>query len=239
MAYALDMRRILLQSLLLLLLFSSCQVTEELSMNADGSGSSYTDIHVEQFFIDVLEDFSEFLPANDESMMDSAIKAYTSELNETGTVSAASWESKGDNRYAVSFDYSSIDTLLGEMGAENQSLFEITDNSISFHLDISNYPELKALVPFLSDQNFEVYGPEYNQGMSEQDYLDMIYFLLGEDGPEAVSNGTVEIRITVPGTITSASGCRIEGTNTAIYAFPIIDFLLLNNPLSFSISWEN
>ena len=124
------------------------------------------------------------------------------------------------------------------MGAENQSLFTLSDDSLSFYLDINNYPELKAIVPFLADQNFEVYGPEYNQGMSEADYLDMIYFLLGEDGPEAITNGVMEININVPGTITAADGCRIAGTNTAVFTFPIIDFLLLNTPLSFSVAWE-
>ncbi len=238
MTYAQSMRKYLLIILALIFILAGCQVTEQLDVNKDGSGKSYTDIHVEQFFIDVLEDFAEFLPENNESMMDSAIRGYASQLDKAGAVSGTEWESLGDNRYTVSFSFSGISALLSEMGAENQSLFTLSDDSLSFYLDINNYPELKAIVPFLADQNFEVYGPEYNQGMSEADYLDMIYFLLGEDGPEAITNGVMEININVPGTITAADGCRIAGTNTAVFTFPIIDFLLLNTPLSFSVAWE-
>ena len=236
--YAFCMKRFIIPIFAFALLFSGCQVTEDLTLNDDGTGSSYTDIHVEQFFIDVLEDFAEFLPTEDESMMESAINGYASQLGTTAAIKEASWESLGDNRYTVSFDYSSIDTLLSEMGADNQSLFTISDNSLSFYLDINNYPELKAIVPFLSDQNFEVYGPEYNQGMSETDYLDMIYFLLGEDGPEAISNGLIDVNITVPGTVTEADGCTIVDDNTVRFSFPIIHFLLLNEPLSFSVAWN-
>ncbi len=232
------MKRYLLILVAMILFLAGCQVTEELSIEGEGQGSSYTDIHVEPFFIDVLEDFGEFLPENDESMMDSAIRGYASQLDGVSAISDIKWESLGDNNYTVSFSFSDIDTLLSEMGAENQTLFTLSSNSLSFHLDIDNYSELKSAVPFLADPNFEVYGPEYNQGMSETDYLDMIYFLLGEDGPEAITNGIISVNITVPGTITDAAGCSVTGENTAAFSFPIIDFLLLSESLEFSVTWN-
>ena len=95
-----------------------------------------------------------------------------------------------------------------------------------------------TIVPFLADPNFEVYGPEYNQGMSEADYLDMIYFLLGEEGPDAISNGNVTINLTVPGTVTETVNAEKISDNTISYSFPVISFLLLSEPLSFSVQWE-
>ncbi len=237
MPYPQRMRRFIALLAAAILLFAGCQVTEDLSIAGEG-GTSHTDIHVEQFFIDVLSDFAEFLPAGDEPMMDAAIRGYASDLEKSGMVSGVEWESLGDNSYTLSFSYASLNDLLETMGAEDQSLFALTDHSLSLHLDIDSYPQLKSLVPFLSDPNFEVYGPEYNQGMSEADYLDMIYFLLGEDGPDAVANGSVSVRINVPGTIVSASGCEIVADDAAIFSFPIIDFLLLNEPMAFSLEWE-
>ena len=232
------MRRFIIPFLAAAILLSGCQVTEDLTLNTDGTGSSHTAIHVEQFFINVLEDFSEFLPSSDESMMESAINGYAAELNGADSIINAQWENLGDNKYTVSFDYASINQILEEMGAADQSLFTITGSSLSFYLDINNYQELKAVVPFLADQNFEVYGPEYNQGMTESDYLDMIYFLLGEDGPEAIANGLINVNITLPGKVSSAEGCSITGDNTVQFSFPIIKFLLLNEPLSFSVEWN-
>ena len=212
------MKRIFPLIALIVFLLSACTVTEELTINSDRSGESVSDIHVEQFFIDVLDDFAEFLPENDESIMDSAISGYVNGMTGIVSIEKSSWEKTGENEYLISFSYSSLEELLSDFNADEQTLLKI--------------------VPFLADPNFEVYAAEYNQGMSEEDYLDMIYFLLGEDGPEAIRNGQVTMDITVPGTITATEGCEAIDSNTIRFSFPIIDFLLLNEPISFSAEWN-
>ena len=142
------------------------------------------------------------------------------------------------NKYYLSFDFVSISNALSSISASDNTILKQDGNSIDFYLDINNYPELKAMIPFLSDPNFEVYGPEYNQGMSEADYLDMIFYLLGEEAPDAIRNSTIEINFALPGTITESSGVTVTGDNTCTYSFPLIDFLLLNEPMSFSITWN-
>ena len=230
------MKRLILP-LAVILSLASCTVTEDLSLSGNG-GTSYAYIHVEDFFIDVLNDFSTFIPESSETIMDSAVRTFSEQLDAIEAVTSVSWEKTGSNDYTLSFSYSDLAQLLQGMGAEEQTLLRQEGNSLSFHLDIGSYQELKRIVPFLADPNFEVYGPEYNQGMSEADYLDMIYFLLGEDGPDAISNGLVTLSIAVPGTITETVNCTAADGSTALFSFPIIDFLLLNEPISFSVSWE-
>lgn len=237
MVYHLDMRKTI-AALAITMLLASCTVTESLVVEGDGGISSSSDIHVEQFFIDVLEDFSEFLPEDDSSIMDNAMESFGNGLAGMAAVASSSTEKTGENEYLVSFAVDDIDALLSEFGVEEQSLIAMTGNFLSFYLDISNYAELKEAVPFLADPNFEVYGPEYNQGMSEEEYLEMISFLLGEEGPDAISHGLVSMEITVPGTITAVENAEKTGDSTAVFSFPIISFLLLNEPLSFSIEWE-
>ena len=189
-------------------------------------------------FVDVLADFAEFLPEDNASIMDDAVQSFGNDLAGRDAVLSAVTAKTGENEYSVDFSVSDISTFIGSFGIENQSLFTLTDGSFAFHLDISNYGELKEIVPFLADPNFEVYGPEYNQGMSDADYLEMISFLLGEDGPEAIRNGLVTVRISVPGTITATENAEAVDSSTAEFSFPIISFLLLNDPISFSIGWE-
>lgn len=218
------------------LLIASCSVTETLSINRNG-GSSSSDIKVEQFFVDVLEDFAEFLPAN-ASIMDSAMSSFSSDLDKASSTTAVDLKKTGNNQYSLSFDYTSLTNLIKELGGENQSLFKESANSLSFYVDINNFEELTKIVPFLADPNFEVYGPLYNIGTSEEDYLDMIYFLLGEEGPDAIKNGVITIDIKTPGTITSVNGATRINSTTARFTFPIIDFLLLSHPLSFEVNWR-
>ena len=232
------MRKFTIMTAVAAVLLSSCTVTEELAITDTGSMESSSSIYVEDFFIDVLADFAEFLPEDNASIMDNAIAPFGEGLAGMDAVTAAKAEKTGENQYCIAFSVDDMDALLSEFGVTDQSLISRTDSSLSFHLDISNYGELKEVVPFLADPNFEVYGPEYNQGMSNDEYLEMISFLLGEDGPAAIANGMVTMDITVPGAITDAVNAEITGESTVSYSFPVIDFLLLNEPLSFSVTWE-
>ena len=55
--------------------------------------------------------------------------------------------------------------------------------------------------------------------------------------PKKLKNGKVTINIEVPGNIKSLTGAVKTGNKTAQFKFPIIDFLLLNKPITFSVSW--
>lgn len=232
------MKRLLPALALVTLILSSCTVTETMNINNDSSINSKSEIKTEDFFVEVLEDFGEFMPEKGESIMDSAMTGFSDRIASTTNIDESTLLITGHNEYVLDFSTDDILSLIGELGGENQSLFKLESNSVSFYVDIENFEELTRIVPFLSDPNFEVYGPLYNQGTSEEDYLDMIYYLLGEEGPDAIKNGSVKITIYTPGEISDIEGADKIDSHTAEYSFPIIDFLLLNEPLSFSISWK-
>ena len=232
------MKKFLLVFIFAVFSFTSCSVTEELNIIDRNQGSSYTDIQVEQFFVDVLEDFAEFLPSSDKSIMDEAMEGFSKQLERASATESVGFEKTGTNSYILDCQYSDITKLISELGADNQSVLRVSDKSLSFYVDIDNFDELTKIVPFLADPNFEVYGPMYNQGTTEEDYLDMIYYLLGEEGPDAIANGEVSIIVSVPGNITRVSNATKVSYNKARFTFPIIDFLLLNEPLTFTVDWR-
>lgn len=236
MFYHFTMKKIIISALSVIAL-ASCTVTENIAITeANITSSSF--IYVEDFFLDVLLDFSEFLPEDDSSIMDNAIASFGGEIEKKPSIIEASTATLGENEYNIEFSFSDLEAFFSDFSLSAQSLITLSDSHFAFYLDINNYEELKEMVPFLGDSNFEVYGPEYNQGMSEEDYLEMISFLLGEEGPEAIENGLVTVNIEVPGTITATESAVKVNDSIASYSFPIISFLLLNEPLSFSIDWE-
>lgn len=225
---------------LLLIVFPSCQVTENITLS-DAGNTSEGEIIVSDFFIDVLNDFSQFMAtsASDESIMDSAVRDFANGLSSNENNSNVLFSKGEGNQYTLSFDFEDITEALSALGGvENFSVLKGDDHSLSFYLDINNYSELKEMIPFLADPNFEVYGPEFNQGMSEADYSDMIFYLLGEEAPEALQTSLITINFTLPGELTKAEGVTVTGKNSCSYSFPLIDFLLLSKPMSFSISWN-
>ncbi len=225
---------------LLLVMLSSCVVTEKMTLDDGEKGSSEAELYVEPFFLSVLEDLSSFSSSSGTSIMDDSMVSLASLINSSSFSSDVSILTDGDGeKYIISFDYSSLSSLLKDLnGGRSNTLLTLTGNSVSFTLSLENYGELKSVIPILSDSSFEVYGPEYSNGMSEDEYYEMISFLLGEEGPEVLRRSSVTVTFTLPGTVTEVTGAEKSGENTVSYTFPIIDFLLLNNPLSFSVKWN-
>jgi len=78
----------------------------------------------------------------------------------------------------------------------------------------------------------------YNQGLSEADYLEMISFMLGEEGPPAIEQSVITLQVKTPTSITGFSNGRKISDTLYEFSFPLIDFLLLEDPITFSVSWK-
>ena len=219
---------------------SSCTVSQALEAQSALSGTAETKLEVDQFFLDLLEDFSDFESKSGYSIMDEAMLNLTDRINSSSSSSSVKLLTDGNSRkYVISFDYSNLEKLVYDLnGGKDNTLLSLEDNKVALNLTYDNYDELESVIPFLSDPNFEVYGPRYSNGMTEEEYKDMISFLLGEEGVEALEKSFVSIDIRTPGDITGTKGAMKIGSRRAVFSFPIIDFLLLNEPLTFSVEWK-
>lgn len=234
-----NIKKYIILPLIIIPFLMSCVVTEDLSINNDESGSSDIEISVEDFFITVLNDFSEFSSGdNDKPIMDLAIEDTENKLIKNNTTTNVIFNKVGKNSYEGSFDFSSLSTLIADLGeVEDQTIMLIDNNKLTFHLDLENYYQLTKAIAFLADPNFEPFGPEYNEGLSEDDYLEMISFMLGEEGPGAISNSVITLNFETPSPIKNyTNGEKISDTLFK-YSFPLIDFLLLAEPLEFELTW--
>ncbi len=224
--------------IVVLAFLTGCTVTEKMTIDKNG-GNIDSDIDIEKYFIEVLEDLSEFMPESDESVMDSAISSFASQLAESGHAKDVVFIKDGENDYVGSFSFDSFSALVAAMNENReQSVIKETANSLAFHVDIENYSELEYIVPFLADPNIEVYLAKYNIGYSEEDYLEMLVFSLGEEAPESVMKSSITLEVNVPGSITKIEGAEKISDSSFRYTFRLIDFLLLQKPLSFNVEWK-
>lgn len=221
------------------LTLSSCVVTEDLTINNKDGGTSSSTIHVEDFFVDVLEDFSDFSTSDSSKpIMDQSMEAFEKQLINVSTTDNVDLVKTGNNSYIISFNYSNLKTLLSDLGAEsNQTVLNLNNDKLNFYLNLANYSDLTAAIPFLEDPNFEPFGPTYNEGLSEPDYLEMIGFMLGEEGPGAIQKSMISLRFETPEPIKSFTNGKKISEKVFEYSFPLIDFLLLEKPLSFELIW--
>jgi len=222
-----------------ILLFAGCTVTQQLSFKERASNRASFDFSAEDFFIAVLEDFSDFIPPEGEQdLMDKAIGDFEVALMRSSTTSEVTLTKLSENAWSGSFAFEDLKRLFVDLGAgANQTLLTLTGNSLTFFLSMENYEQLVPVIPFLADPNFEAFGPLYNQGLSEDDYLEMISFMLGDEGVPAIQSSVITLIVETPRPIKSFSGGTKTGERTYAFSFPLIDFLLLAKPITFSVNW--
>lgn len=232
-----------IRAVLLLAVFflvTGCTVTETLSFKSTAPNESAFDFTVEDFFIAVLQDFSEFIPPEgDQSLMDKAINDFERALDYSPTTDKVRMTKLNDNAYRGTFTFTNMQQLFSDLGAgPDQSLLTMQKNSMTFSLSMDNYDQLVPVIPFLADENFEAFGPVYNQGLSDADYLEMISFMLGEEGPPAIEQSFITLRVETPTPITGFINGKKISERLYEFSFPLIDFLLLEDPITFTVTWQ-
>ncbi|AEC02318.1 hypothetical protein [Parasphaerochaeta coccoides] len=235
--------RLAIPLILLTFFLSGCVLAESMTLSSSRGGSSSATLDAYPFFIDVLEDFSTFTAEpSDDSILDVIVRDFVTGLVNSQKALGINTRKTGRNSYVIDFTFQDFNALFNALAGNQEGRvlsLNATGNRTTLALDISldTYDELSRIIPFLTDPGFEVYGPLYNQDMSADEYLEMIGYILGEDGPKAITDSRISLRFTTPAPIVSSQGVRIISSSVCEFSFPLIDFLLLHSPLTFSVTW--
>ena len=209
--------------------FSSCTVTQNLSFTENSSG---TLINADDFFLSVLDDFSQW--SDDEVLsLDSSIVEFACSLSETQEAENVTLSKDKNQIWDIAFNFKDFNNLMKTLaGSDGKSFAKLTDEGFEFSLSMNNYNALVSLVPVLENPNLAAYGPEYNHGMTKEDYLEMISFILGEDGPDSIESSYIELTVNTPSDIKYTNGI-IKSPRQAVFRTPLIDFLLLPDEIKY------
>ena len=231
------------------LLLSSCVVAEKLTLSGDYTvspsvpGKNHVDLSVDDFFVGVVEDLSDWQnKGNNDPIIDVAIQDFVKNLQASSVTSSVRFLETGYNTYMGDFSFSNFPQLLIDLsnGQADQSVVTISGRNGKTHVEISinmdNYPQLTKMIPFLADPNFEVYGPLYNNDLAEEEYLEMVSFILGEQCPDSIAASSVKIQVVAPKAIESHNG-KLRNAKTVEFSFPLIDFLLLHESIDFYLEY--
>ena len=118
------------------------------------------------------------------------------------------------------------------------SLIGTNQKTLNIYLDTSNYYQLTTLFPVLDNPLIASMGPQPNSSISESEYLEMMVFLLGEDGPKAIKESEVNLTIRIEGSIVSHSHGELISSNSLLLNIPLLDILVLNDPIDYEIVFE-
>lgn len=240
---------ILLAGLFCILLLSSCVVAEKLTLTGDYTqvkavpGKNHVDLSVDDFFVGIVEDLSDWEnTGNNDPIIDVAIQDFVKNLEASSVTASIRFLETGHNTYMGDFSFTDFRQLLIDLsnGQNDQSVVTMTEKNGKTHVEISinmgNYEQLTKMIPFLADPNFEVYGPLYNNDLTEEEYLEMVSFILGEQCPDSIAASSIKIQVVAPKAISDHNG-KLRNSKTVEFSFPLIDFLLLHHSIDFYLEY--
>ena len=240
---------ILLAGLFCILLLSSCVVAEKLTLTGDYTqvkavpGKNHVDLSVDDFFVGIVEDLSDWEnTGNNDPIIDVAIQDFVKNLEASSVTASIRFLETGHNTYMGDFSFTDFRQLLIDLsnGQSDQSVVTMTEKNGKTHVEISinmgNYEQLTKMIPFLADPNFEVYGPLYNNDLTEEEYLEMVSFILGEQCPDSIAASSIKIQVVAPKAISDHNG-KLRNSKTVEFSFPLIDFLLLHESIDFYLEY--
>jgi hypothetical protein len=232
----------ILTVVIVLVLFSSCSIDQEIELNKDGSGTASIDIEVMNGFYDYLETFGadadDLGYESEDSIFNlAAIEAKLSELN---GVIIEKISSPTDKKLKIEFSFSDIGNIIeGIQGDPDLISFVRSGNSstFKFFLNAQTYYQIIPLVPVTDSPLYEALGPQPEYPISEQEYLDLVEFTIGEEGPEMVKESFVTTELDVDGEVIYQMGGD-PSRRKVDFEMPLLKFLLLLDTTEYRVTFE-
>lgn len=230
---------LLLSSLLLF----SCNMKQEIFLEKDGSGTASIEIRLKNFVIPTIEDLAEVSPDIDPDELLSPEKI-SEALLENPEISNVRASRPLKNLLKIHFDFGSITNLFEQTEDEIQSsgLIKIEDigseKKLTLTINKETYRGFSSIIPNIDDPTMSALAPDPDMDVTESEYLDMIEFFFGDDGPAGVLDSTMKMVIQVDGTITDQRGGQKLSNNKIEFNIPLIRILLLDRNLVYSVTYE-
>lgn len=227
-------------AILIIFLISSCTVQQELLVKSDFSGTASGKVELHPVFADYLSSFSEITGGGPEFSFN--LEEIREGLEKGPGTRVNSLVSTKPEELSFAISYTSLENLLSqEPGVSQSGLIRLSREGdikkMSIYLDRGNYPALVKLIPALDNPLFSALGPLENKGISEEEYLEMMEYALGEEGPDLIKKSTVSMAVKVTGTVTNQRGGR-KISGGVEFAIPLIRILLLDKPIDLYVEFK-
>lgn len=223
------------------LVFTSCSVRNDINLSPDGSGTASMTTNIDEslvFYLQSLAELTGDYDGGDLFKIDEIKKG----IEENPGLEVVSITNDSDKKITAEVSFKNIEQLIAETEATlNKKIISFNEygaeKEISIYIDIDNFNDIAPLFPIVEEPLFMTFGPLENQGISEEEYLEMMEYALGEGGGELIRKSMITTKIGIDGTLISQSGGTVKG-NTVTFETPLIRILLLDEPIQYSIRFK-
>ena len=232
--------------LALLLATAGCTVNQQLTLRVDRSGDAQIHVKLEPVFVDYLDTLAE--AAGDSEILPESIfdtEEVERSIGERRGVAVTQVATPTPEELALSLTFDDLKGLLarntpvpGPAGTALITLSGSGPSTLRVHLDRDNYRELTSLFPVLDHPLLVSLGPQQDLEVTDAEYLEMMGFVLGDEGPPAIEASAVTVRVAIDGRILEHDGGELQEDGSLLITIPLLRILVLDEPLDYTIVFE-
>ena len=214
----------------------SCNLQNKIVLEGQGKGTVELSLKLPSYMLESLDILALSIPGGEEWLQPERI---AEQLNQTKDISEVKVDMPQKGAYQIRFRFANLSP---KGSAQNFLQWrEEADGStrLSIQINRQTYEALEDRFPSLGQNPLlEIYGPGSTQGMSREDYLDMVEYSFGPQARKDLLVAEAQIVLELPGPIISQSGGKKTGPQTLELRLPLLDFLLLEREKRYSVVYR-
>jgi len=222
---------------------AACSVSQVIAIKADGSGTASMRVQTSKLLRDYLLDLQAVTgaaAAPDGQLFD--VKALQKELAARPGLTVKKVAAPSPDLLEIDLAFRSVEEVYGSVESVKKSgllVYAVSggQHALKVHIDRKNFKELSAVFPAMDGAAFESIAPQEQDDITESEYLDMISFTLGPDGPALLKKSFIDLVVKPEGTIVAQTGGTVAN-GAVTFRIPLLRLLVLDKPLDYSVSWK-
>ena len=249
-----NLKKFSLLGIVLPFILISCSVSQQITLNTNGSGRVESSVFLEDFFLTTLKDLTDLGNDSRENGNRLAPASIEAELRMNPYFSDISVQSTREGEYKGSLGFNHIEELFLSAGAsvENKNVKNILEYKelspgvykLSILVNDGNFQQIFKLFPMLQDPGFQYFLPE--KSISESEYQEMLFFIF-EDAQgikeetlrSLLKSASLDLLITVEGRIIDQKGGQMLNTSTMRVSLPLVKLLLHKEDIQYSLTYKS
>jgi hypothetical protein len=226
------------------LVLASCSVSQTLAISRDGSGTLATHAEVSPLLRNYLASLADISgnpgPLKEGRVFDAAAITRDFASRPGIVVQKAATPTPASLDLELGF-VSLQDLARSQDAAANTGAVVVVDGgdrrTLRLHLDRATYGQIASLFPLLQDPVFAQLGPQGSGQVTDDDYLSMIRFSIGDDAPALLKKSFITLTVQPEGEILSQTGGTLNG-GSVVFRIPVLRVLVLDRPLDYSVTFR-
>lgn len=213
-----------------------------MSINANGNGTATFHYELEQAVIDFISAFDDIGQSDEEDIFD--VNEVKKSFADIDTVKLTEIKSPAPHQLEGTIQFSDIGRVFSINDELNKKgIISFTKNSgnnektLQVNLSRDNYRNISIFQELMENPLFEMYGPQYNEDLTEEEYFAMMEYAFGKEGVESLKESSIDLTVNINGSIVRTNGKKESG-NRIVFSIPLVRVLLLDKPLNYFLVYR-